>query len=59
VPNDRCLFCCETESVHHLFFECAVAQQIWVNISNCLDMNLGSSFESVGKLWLSNKKYYG
>jgi hypothetical protein len=42
--------------VHHLFFEWAVAQQIWVNISECLAIELGNSFESIGKLWLSNKK---
>jgi hypothetical protein len=47
VPDSRCLFCCESESVHHLFFEYAVAQQIWVNISDCLDIDLGSCFESI------------
>jgi hypothetical protein len=56
VPDDSCLFCCEPESVHHLFFDCAVAPQIWVNISDCLDTNLGSNFESVGKLWLIIRK---
>jgi len=27
VPS--CLFCCQKESVHHLFFECVVAKQLW------------------------------
>jgi hypothetical protein len=29
---------------------------MWICISDCLDVNLGSCFESIGKLWLSNKK---
>lgn len=56
VEDRRCLFCCEEESAQHLFFECVVAKQMWICISDCLDVNLGSCFESIGKLWLSNKK---
>jgi hypothetical protein len=52
-----CLFCTELESVRHLFFECCVAQSIWETISEMLGFQVGSDFESVAKLWLSDKKY--
>jgi hypothetical protein len=29
VEDDSCLFCDEKEIVHHLFFECCVAKQMW------------------------------
>jgi hypothetical protein len=57
VDDKRCLFCNENESIHHLFFECVVAKQVWVNISTCLNIHCGDCFESVGKMWLCNKKY--
>ena len=50
-----CLFGCEVESVLHMFFECAVAAQLWRVLSNILEVNLGGSFESIGQFWLSNK----
>ena len=43
-----CLFCCELESVLHLFFECAVATQLWCVLSDIFQVNLGGSFESIG-----------
>jgi hypothetical protein len=52
-----CLFCCETESVHHLFFDCAVATQLWKILSLILNVNLGGSLDEVGKYWPSNKKH--
>jgi hypothetical protein len=30
---------------------------MWIEISYCVDLNVGSCFESIGKLWLSNKKF--
>jgi len=39
-----CLFCCELESVLHLFFECAVATQLWCVLSDIFQVNL----ESIG-----------
>jgi hypothetical protein len=35
-----------------------VAKQIWVNISDYLEIGYVISFESIAKYWLSNKKYY-
>jgi hypothetical protein len=57
IDDDRCLFCCEQETVRHLFFECVVANQVWGVISECVEINCGSCFESVAKLWLSDRKY--
>jgi hypothetical protein len=51
------LFCCKEESVLHLFFECAVAAQLWCVLSEILEVNLGGSFESIGQFWLSNKRH--
>ena len=41
----------------HMFFECAVAAQLWRVLSNILEVNLGGSFESIGQFWLSNKRH--
>jgi len=43
--------------VLHMFFECAVAAQLWRVLSNILEVNLGGSFESIGQFWLSNKRH--
>jgi hypothetical protein len=56
VDNKSCLFCSEPESVHHLFFDCIVAKQIWVLISEAIGFQIGQDFESVAKRWLCNKK---
>jgi hypothetical protein len=57
VADKSCLFCNELESIHHMFFDCVVARQVWANISECLDLHCGESFESIGKRWLSTKKF--
>jgi hypothetical protein len=57
VDDKSCLFCNELESTHHLFFDCVVARQVWANISECLDLQCGDGFESIGKMWLSTKKF--
>jgi hypothetical protein len=56
IEDDRCLFCSEVESVHHLFFDCVVAKQMWEHISDCTETLCGSCFENIGTLWISNKK---
>jgi len=57
VEDVTCLFCCETESVHHLFFDCVVATQLWKILSTVLNANLGGSLDEIGKYWLSNRKH--
>src|SRR3954469_6233403 len=50
-----CVFCCELETVHHLFFDCIVAKNIWKTVSSFLGKQIGNNFESVSKFWLSEK----
>jgi hypothetical protein len=52
-----CLFCSEHETVHHLFFECAVAKQMWAYMSEVWDREVGSDFLSIGQMWLCNKRF--
>jgi hypothetical protein len=44
--------CSEPESVYHIFYDCVVARQIWVVISESLGSQVGQNFESVAKKWL-------
>jgi hypothetical protein len=57
IGNNRCLFCDEMESVHHLFFGCVVARQVWLVVSEVAGFELGINYESIAKLWLCNKKF--
>jgi hypothetical protein len=42
--------------VHQLFFDCVVAEHLWVTSSNVFEVHLGGSLGSIGKFWLSNKR---
>jgi hypothetical protein len=57
VSDLTCLFCAETESISHLFFDCCVAENIWKLIYAILGMDVGKDYESVAKFWISNKKH--
>jgi len=57
VDDKFCLFCMENESVHHLFFECVVACQMWVYMAEMFGRSVGRSFESIGVMWISNKRF--
>jgi hypothetical protein len=52
-----CVFCCELESVKHLFFDCCVGQSLWVQLSEILGLEVGNDFESLAKMWLSEKRF--
>jgi len=52
-----CLFCSEHESVHPLFFECSVAKQMWVYLSEVCDREVGNDFQSIGQMWLCNNRF--
>jgi hypothetical protein len=47
VNDPACLFCSEPESITHLFFDCCVAKNIWLIVSEVLNQNLGTDFESI------------
>jgi hypothetical protein len=40
-----------------LLFGCVVARQIWEVVSECVNVPLIVSYESMAKLWLCNKKF--
>jgi hypothetical protein len=57
VEDKSCLFCCELETVNHLFFECVIGKQMWSHLSEIFDRQLGIDFFSIGQLWISNRKF--
>jgi len=54
VEDKSCLFCCEDETVNHLFFECCVAKLIWNWVSEVVGVRVGDDFESIGRWWISD-----
>lgn len=50
IDGDSCLFCCEHETVSHLFFDCVVAKVIRKKISGLFKNNVGMNLES--KFWI-------
>jgi hypothetical protein len=52
-----CLFCSETETVHHLFFDCCVANGVWSVLADILNLSGNCNYEYVASLWLANKKF--
>ena len=50
-------FAYSRKKVYHLFFSCVVAKQLWVCVSEAIGKDVGSSFESISSLWLSNKRF--
>ena len=57
VSDPTCLFCSEKESISHLFFECCVARNIWLIISELLNQDIGANFESIARFWVANKRH--
>jgi hypothetical protein len=57
VDDPSCVFCGEEEYASHLFFSCVVAKRAWEMLSVVLGVQVGSSYESIAKLWFCNKKY--
>jgi hypothetical protein len=51
------LFCNEQEDVSHLSFDCCIARWLWNELSEILEFPIGSDFESLGTMWLSNKRF--
>jgi hypothetical protein len=57
VDDTSCLFCSEFETVTHLFFDCCVAKVFWKVMSEVIGLELGTDFESVARLWISEKRH--
>lgn len=57
LDDKSCLFCCEEETVQHLFFVCAVAKQCWFILSQILNIRLEEPLVDTGNLWLSHEKF--
>lgn len=56
MPDSRCVFCNELETVNHLFLECVVAKQIWLVFEECFNHTV-SCYENAASRWLCNKKF--
>ena len=54
--GEDCLFCTCKEDMTHLFFECVVSSNIWSIVQNFYKKPVGNTYESVARLWVSNKK---
>jgi hypothetical protein len=57
VDDKSCLFCNETESVNHIFFECCVAKLMWEMVAEMTDLSVIADFESMAKGWLKRKSF--
>jgi hypothetical protein len=57
VDDKTCMFCSEAESIHNLFFECIIASQVWLSVSEVVGFEIGTDFEYVAKRWICNKKF--
>jgi hypothetical protein len=55
VDDKTCMFCSEAESIHNLFFECIIASQVWLSVSEVVGFEIGTDFEYVAKRWICNK----
>lgn len=51
-----CEFCAEPETIDHLFFSCAVAKNIWNNVSDYFDKPIGQDYLSVARFWPAASK---
>ena len=58
IDDLTCVFCSESETCCHLFFECVVAKVVWREITQITGGNITDmSFESMDTMWLCEKKY--
>jgi hypothetical protein len=55
VQDKRCLFCSDLESVEHLCFECDIIKMVWNCVSIIMKKQVGSTYEQVAGLWVSNE----
>jgi hypothetical protein len=53
----ECVFCKEHETIHHLFFDCIVARNVWEKVSEFFGLPPVSTYLSVARFWLANTKH--
>uniref|UniRef100_A0ACD6AF76 Uncharacterized protein n=1 Tax=Avena sativa TaxID=4498 RepID=A0ACD6AF76_AVESA len=57
VDDPTCALCAGPKTCCHIFFECVVAKAMWATSEHGVNQANGNvSFESIGSLWLSEKK---
>jgi hypothetical protein len=53
------LFCAESETCDHLFFDCVVASTIWAEVRQIMNLpDAHVTFSSIAELWKNSKKKY-
>jgi hypothetical protein len=52
-----CVFCKEHETIHHLFFDCVVAMNVWEKVSDFFGLPFVSDYLLVARFWLANTKH--
>ena len=57
IADKTCLFCGENETIHHLFFDCCVAVEMWNSCADILNIQGAHSFEAMARWWISNKQW--
>jgi hypothetical protein len=57
VDDLSCLFCAESETCDHLFFDCAIASAIWAEVRQIMNLpDAHVTFSSIAELWKNSKK---
>jgi hypothetical protein len=57
MEDKSCLLCFELESTYHLFYDCCVARSMCYIVSEITGIFIHPGFESMTKMWLSEKKF--
>jgi hypothetical protein len=56
VKPEECQFCCEKETIHHIFFDCVVAKKIWSYVENFSNVNVCCYLDMASK-WACGKNF--
>ena len=51
VEDMSCVFCCEPETIQHLFFDCIVAESVWNLIADIFKIDVPNSFDCLTSFW--------
>jgi hypothetical protein len=56
--HKQCCFCCEGESICHLFFDSIIAKVMWCFVSEFLGYEIEGDYLSVASKWIHKDKYF-